>query len=241
MKKFIIAAAGLLALTASASAADMAARPMYTKAAPPIVSPVYNWTGFYIGINGGGGFGRKCWTLMGDNAGPIAPASEGCHNLSGGTVGGQVGYNWQAGAWVFGIELQGNWANLSGTNINVFNPAFTDRTRVDAYGLFTGRIGYAFNNVLLYAKGGAAVAADRYDYWNNAAPNVAVGTASETRWGGAVGAGLEFGFAPNWTAGVEYNHLFLGARTLTFVSPANTIHRIGQDLDLVTAKVNYKF
>jgi len=239
MKKYLLAAASLVALAAPAAAADMAARPMYTKA-PPMVAAVYNWTGFYVGINGGAGFGSKCWDFAGTVAGgPVNPLPPmGCHSPTGGTVGGQIGYNWQAGAWVFGVEAQGNWANLSGSNISQFNPAWTDRSRVDAYGLFTARVGYAFNNVLLYVKGGAAVAADRYDTWVTLAP-ATNGTASETRWGGAVGAGLEFGFAPNWTAGVEYNHLFLGSRNITFTN--GDIYRIRQDLDTVTAKVNYKF
>ncbi len=239
MKKYLLAAASLVALAAPAAAADMAARPMYTKA-PPMIAAVYNWTGFYVGINGGGAFGSKCWNFVAFGGAPIAaPNGAGCQSLSGGTVGGQVGYNWQAGAWVFGVEAQGNWANLSGTNASTFAAGFTNRSRVDAYGLFTGRVGYAFNNVLLYVKGGAAVAADRYDYWATPTPAVIVANGSETRWGAAVGAGLEFGFAPNWTAGVEYNHLFLGSRDVT-LSTTETI-RVRQDLDTVTAKVNYKF
>ena len=239
MKKFLIAAAGLVALLAPAAAADMAARPVYTKAPPPPVAAVYNWTGLYIGINGGGGVGSKCWDFVGTTLrGAAGPFPMGCHNVSGGTVGGQIGYNWQSGAWVFGVEAQGNWAGLSGSNISQFNPLWTDRSRVDAFGLFTGRIGYAFNNVLLYVKGGAAVVADRYDSWVTLTPTTN-GSASETRLGAAVGAGMEFGITPNWTAGLEYNHLFMGRRDLTFTN--GDIYRVRQDLDIATAKVNYKF
>ena len=81
---------------------------------------------------------------------------------SGGTVGGQVGYRWQAGTFVFGLEAQGNWADLSGSNTSLQFPAFRNHTNVDAFGLFTGQVGYAINNVLLYVKGGAAVTSNSY-------------------------------------------------------------------------------
>ncbi len=78
MKKFLLSAVGLVALgiSAPASAADLAARP-YTKAPPPIMEPMYNWSGFYIGLNGGGGWGHKCWDLINDVGGPVIPASSG--------------------------------------------------------------------------------------------------------------------------------------------------------------------
>src|SRR5262245_39126205 len=95
MKKIAFATAALtLLLTGAASAADLAARP-YTKAPPPPVA-IYNWTGFYIGINGGGGWSDKCWDTFNDLGVVITPFREGCHNASGGTVGGQIGYRWQA-------------------------------------------------------------------------------------------------------------------------------------------------
>ncbi len=86
----------------------------------------------------------------------------GSHDATGGTVGGQIGYRWQAGTWVFGVEAQGNWADFNGSNQIPFLPTFTTDTRVDAFGLFTGQVGYAVNNVLFYVKGGAAVTSDRY-------------------------------------------------------------------------------
>ncbi|MDO9299455.1 outer membrane protein [Bradyrhizobium sp.] len=228
-----------LGLVNAASAADLAARP-YTKAAPIAVA-MYNWTGFYIGANGGWASSHKCWDYAGTVAVPLAVnVAEGCHDASGGTIGGQIGYNWQAGSWVFGLEAQGNWADLSGRNVSIAFPGFTNRSRIDAFGLFTGRVGYAWNNALLYVKGGAAVVSDKYNYYNTVT-GVDVGTASETRWGGTVGAGLEYGFTPNWSFGVEYNHIFLDARNISFASPAQTVDRIHQDVDMVTARINYRF
>ena len=78
-------------------------------------------------------------------------------------VGGQIGYRWQAGTWVFGVEAQGDWADLKGSNAAVCSsPGVTNRTKIDALGLFTGQVGYAWNNVLWYVKGGAAVTDDKY-------------------------------------------------------------------------------
>jgi outer membrane immunogenic protein len=106
MKKILLGSVGLVALCLSspASAADLAARP-YTKAPPPMVAPIYDWSGFYIGVNGGGGSSHKSWDFVDPATGLLVP--EGSHNTTGGTVGGQIGYRWQAASWVFGLEAQG--------------------------------------------------------------------------------------------------------------------------------------
>ena len=241
MKKILLVTASLIALGAAAPAvaADLAARP-YTKA-PAMIAAVYDWSGFYIGANGGWGSSRKCWDFL-PAAGGVAP--EGCHDATGGTIGGQVGYRWQAGTWVFGVEAQGNWADFKGNNVSVFNPLFRNESRVDAFGLFTGQIGYAANNVLLYVKGGAAVTSDRFRSFTTAGNVLASTTSDDTRWGGVVGVGLEYGFAPNWSVGLEYDHLFMQDRTYSFTTPAGAFFgrdRIRQDVDLVTARLNYKF
>src|SRR5882724_3753840 len=118
MKKFLLATVGLVALgmAAPASAADLAARP-YTKA-PPMVAAIYDWSGFYIGANGGWGSSHKCWDAF--VAAGVFLGSEGCHDATGGTVGGQIGYRWQTAGWVFGVEGQGNWADFKGSNASLF-------------------------------------------------------------------------------------------------------------------------
>jgi len=244
MKTILLGAFGLIATVGSAAAADLAARP-YTKAPPPVIAPVYNWTGFYIGVNGGWGNSHKCVDDAGFVQAPLAvPVRDNCGDASGGLVGGQIGYNWQAGSWVFGLEAQGDWANFSGSAPSLLFPGISARARIDAIGLFTGRVGYAWNNLLLYVKGGAAVTTDRYNAYFTAT-NVDVATASETRWGGVVGVGGEFGFAPNWSVGVEYNHLFMGHRDVAFtapiIAPLQPLLRIHQDADIVTVRVNYRF
>jgi outer membrane immunogenic protein len=241
MKKVLLVTASLLALGAAAPAvaADLAARP-YTKA-PPMIAAVYDWSGFYIGANGGWGSSRNCWDFL-----PVAGGStpEGCHDASGGTVGGQIGYRWQAGTWVFGLEAQGNWADFKGNNVSLFDTRFRNESRVDAFGLFTGQVGYAANNVLFYVKGGAAVTSNDYRSYTIATNTLAATSNDDTRWGGTIGVGLEYGFAPNWSVGVEYNHLFMQDATYTFRNANGGLFatdRIRQDIDLVTARLNYKF
>ena len=243
MKGFLLATVAF-GIATQASAADLAARP-YTKA-PPMIAAIYDWSGFYIGANGGWGSSHNCWTaLSAPGLGiPAVNASEGCHDATGGIVGGQVGYRWQSGAWVFGVEAQGDWADLRGSNTSIVLAPFVNRSKIDALGLFTGQVGYAWNNVLWYVKGGAAVTNDKYEGLN---PGVVFDRATETRWGGAVGTGLEFGFAPNWSAAVEYDHLFMGTRNVSFTSVLppigvnSRVDSIRQDVDMVTARINYRW
>src|SRR6202023_2890998 len=109
-------------------------------------------------------------------------------------VGGQIGYRYQVANWVFGVEAQGDWSSFKGNNRNLILPTLTDRTRV--------------NSFLSYPKGGPPVVGDRYDTFTTAT-GVMVDRANTTRWGGTVGAGLEYAFAPNWSVGVEYAPLFI--------------------------------
>ena len=231
MKKLLLGAVSAIALSFSvpANAADLAARP-YTKAPPPMVAAIYDWSGFYIGINGGGGSSHATWDFVG-------VGREGSHDATGGTVGGQIGYRWQSGQWVFGVEGQGNWADFSGDNNSALF-ASRNRTKIDAFGLITGQVGYAWNNVLVYVKGGAAVVSNKYEISSTA--GALLSSSSDSRWGGTVGAGLEYGFAPNWSVGVEYNHIFLSDKDVTFAGFAGT-ERIRQDVDMGLVRLNYKF
>jgi outer membrane immunogenic protein len=243
MKKVLLGLVGSMVLGAAAPAlaADLPARAA-TKA-PPVVAPINSWGGFYIGVNGGGGSSHKCWDLNAvGGVGPVPAVAEGCHDATGGLFGGQVGYRWQASNWVFGAEAQGNWAGLKGSNASspaAFAP-IVNQTKIDAIGLFTGQVGYAWNNVLGYVKGGAAVTSDKY---SGLLAGTTFDTASETRWGGVVGAGIEVGFAPGWSVAVEYDHLFMGNRDVTFNVGGifDRTDRISQDVDIGTVRVNYGF
>jgi outer membrane immunogenic protein len=244
MKKLLLGTVALaaLAMAAPAFAADLAARP-YTKAPPPMVAAFYDWSGFYIGANGGWGQAHR---------NPHFDASGtdldlGSHDADGGTVGGQIGYRWQASSWVFGLEAQGNWADFKGShNLSIGGVLIPDtigRSKLDAFGLFTGQVGYAWNNALFYVKGGAAVTSSKYNV-DVLGVNV-LSSDDDTRWGGTVGAGFEYGFTPNWSAAIEYDHIFQNNHDVAFNAVPNggfvgnaNIHG---DVDLVTARINYRF
>ena len=247
MKTLLLAAAGLTAVAiAPALAADLPARtPAYAKA-PAIVEPIYNWSGFYIGINGGGGSSRDCWSINNAVGVAVPSTAEGCHNATGALVGGQAGYRWQMTNWVFGLEAQGDWADLKGSNVSQLTApfaVFNNNSKINAIGLFTGQVGYGWNNVLWYGKGGAAVTHDKY---NGDILGTTFDTASETRWGGVIGTGIEIGFAPSWSVAFEYNHLFMGSHNVSFNATAlggisTRTDSIKQDVDMGTVRVNYTF
>ena len=238
MKRLLLGVVALIALGAgSAVAADLPAR-TYTKA-PDMVPLAYDWSGVFVGVNGGWGTASRCF----DSTGPTLIGPQGCHDTSGGFAGAQAGYRWQTGSWVWGFEAQGDWADLRGSNISVLVPANSNRSHIDAFGLFTGQIGYAWNTALLYFKGGGAVIADRNDIF---AGGTVLGTSSgDNRWGGTVGAGIEFSFAPNWSAAFEYNHLFIANGNSSFTNPIGgaliSSDRIHGDADLVSVHVNYRW
>jgi outer membrane immunogenic protein len=232
MKKFLLGTAGLVALgmAAPAVAADLPVK------APTAVAAVYSWSGFYIGANGGYGTSKKEWDSIG-------LGEEASHNATGGLAGGQIGYRWQTGGWVFGLEAQGDWADLKGSSVSRVDGAGIDHSKIGGFGLFTGQIGYSWNNVLWYAKGGASATSDKYF---GVTAGTVVDSANETRFGAVVGTGLEFGFSPNWSLGFEYNHIFNGDLNLAFSAPApgsgtTRTERIQQDVDLFAVRVNYRW
>lgn len=238
MKKFLISAAVAASMATPALAADMA-----VKAPPPAPLPViYNWSGFYVGANGGWGESHNCWDFV-FLAGPVF--TDGCRDRSGGLFGGQIGYRWQANQFVFGLEAQGDWANLNSTRVSVFDPTLSTQVKTDAIGLFTGQIGWAWNAALLYIKGGAAVTDNNFNILDTAT-GVGLVTSGATRWGGTLGVGFEYGFAPNWSIGAEWDHLWMGSANNSFSTTDPRLagilnDRITQDVDMVTLRINYRF
>jgi outer membrane immunogenic protein len=250
MKKTLLFTVGFAALgMAPAVAADLPAR-TYTKA-PPAAAAIYDWTGFYLGFNAGGASSHNCWDLTSAAGnGPIVPShNEGCHDATGAVAGGQIGYRWQSANWILGVEAQGDWADLTGSNRSLdlhtkANHFFLNSTKIDSIGLFTGQIGYAWNNVLWYLKGGPAVTHAKH---NGSVDDIS-DQASETRWGSAIGTGFEYGFAPSWSVGVEYDHLFMGRHDNTFSGQMSgsgvgitRTDSIKQDVDMATVRLNYRF
>jgi outer membrane immunogenic protein len=238
MKNILLGAIGLVATAAPALAADLP-----VKAPPVYVAPMYNWSGFYIGGNGGWAQSDGCWNVV-TAAGGVFPDI--CHDKSGGIVGGQVGYRWQLpnNHFVIGVEAQGDWADLKNSHVSFFDPTLTLGTKVDGLGLFTGQFGFAWDTWLWYMKAGAAVTSNSF-FINSTATGVGLASLSSTRWGGTVGTGFEYGFTPNWSVGIEYDHLFMGSSDYSFpiANPVLTgaLSRISQDVDMVTVRVNYRF
>src|SRR5689334_22653977 len=149
MKRLILASvAGLAALTMmnSANAADIARRQAMPTKAPAYFAP-YNWSGFYVGINGGGGWGRSDWSN--------AFGSTGSFDISGWLAGGTIGYNWQTGPVVFGLEGDIDYAHITGSAICGGGVTICE-IRNNWLGTARGRLGYAFDRVMPYVTGGAA-------------------------------------------------------------------------------------
>ena len=181
----------------SASAADL---PRYQ--GPPAVAPAYNWSGLYLGMNGGGGWGHRHQTY--------ANGEEIGSGWDGALFGFQIGYNWQFSNWIFGLELGSNAADISGSS-PCPNSVFTCAMKVRSFGTLRGRAGWAFDNALLYVTGGYAAGTVRRQATNSV--NGDSLTQDDTHGGWTVGAGVDFGFTRNWIARVEYLHVDLGDAT----------------------------
>ncbi len=242
MRQFV---AGLLAATTLgigvAAATDLPVRvaPRVVQAPAPMYSPmpVYNWSGFYVGGHIGGAWSNA--TTSDPTGANFAPAGSNISNNGSGFIGGgQIGYNWQRGNWVFGVQGDMAWTGINASAADPFVPGLTFNGKVSWLGTATGRIGYAWNNVLLYGKGGGAWVNNKI---SGSGAGVSV-TGTNTRAGWTVGTGVEYGFAPNWTTFIEYDYVGLGTSTVTLTgtgisAPAS----IKQNISIVKAGINYKF
>jgi outer membrane immunogenic protein len=240
-----VAAAAAGNLT-SASAVDLpAAMPMK---APMMMAPAYDWSGFYIGGHVGGVWDHRTVTTNNTVTGVAVPIFTGTGNLNGVTGGAQAGFNFMlAPGWVAGFEADVSGAGLDGTTaVSVFRTGSAQHhNTLDLYGTVRGHVGYAVNNVLLYGTGGFAWADEKITRTQltgnlaNATAGIAE-TATATGVGWAAGAGLEWGFAQNWSARAEYLHLDLGKQSFMFPL-AQQRNDAKVNLDVARLGVNYKF
>jgi len=213
---------GALVAAQNAGAADLSVAPLY-KAPPMAASPAYNWSGFYLGINGGGGWGHSYWDTGTTGIG-----------TSGGLVGGTAGYNYEFNNhFVLGVEGDIDWAHLTGTNASA--GCVAGCTTSDTWlSTVRGRAGYAFGGIMPYVTGGLAVGDIRA-----ATPGFA--GASDTNAGWTAGGGIEFALPGNWTAKAEYLHVDLGRFNCGVSCNGTPTDNVSMHDDVVRAGVNYRF
>ena len=234
MKRSLVLLLGvaITAFAAPAFAADAVA-PVRPQGAPiyQAPTPVYDWSGFYLGVNGGYAFGRSSWSD------PFAGGDSGRFNTKGGLIGGQIGYNWQVGRTVLGLESDINWARVSGSAANggvcAINGGGACRTEQNWFGTTRARIGYAFGNFLPYVTGGLA-----YGDVNAVQAN---GSQRDTRAGWTAGGGLEVGLTKSWTAKAEYLHLDLGTATFMGAASGTNSLKVSITDDILRAGLNYRW
>jgi len=218
-----IAAVAILASPLAVRAADL---PQPSYKAPSYVAPIAaGWSGFYVGINGGYGFGKS-------NITDAAGTSTGDFNVTGGVVGGTLGYNFQTGVWVWGLEGDIDYSTIKGSTTT--NCGGSCETKNSWLGTARGRIGYAgWGNFMPYLTGGAA--------FGNVKITDAFGSGSSTKIGWTAGLGVEYAFMSNWSAKLEYLYADLGKTTCSAPS-CGVIDVTGTyKVNLVRLGVNYRF
>jgi outer membrane immunogenic protein len=240
MRKFLLSSAACIAVISTASAADL--RPIM-KAPPPPAPPPFSWAGFYIGANVGGK-----WVVNSNERIDAAGDTFGLfndNNISSVMGGGQLGYNWQFGRWVIGIEGDVDGQDLqrtvtAGAFTRFFVPGDNFTFQSDWQASLRGRVGYAFDRVLIYATGGAA--------WTQVKGTVnLVGLGSftndDTVTGGTVGGGIEWAVWNQVSLGIEGRYTFYGSQTFTGVLGGVAVSHTFNDLNTaeVMGKINFRF
>ncbi len=240
MKRSLLASVSVLALSFGALsfgalAADLPTRPAPTYKAP-IAVPAWSWTGFYLGINGGG-----VWHRAKAHTSDTAPSDDfSTLNSSGGTFGGQVGVNWQLQHLVLGVEADWNWVDAGGSASFVFFPGANPfLSKLSSLATVRGRLGFTITPpTMIYATGGFA--AGRV---NNQAPNMMGGFPDDhqTKTGWTAGGGIEHMFTPNWTAKAEALYVDLGRSTVQGFFGPGYVGRYTNTAVIARAGLNYKW
>ena len=235
-----------LVSTGAASAADLAARP-YTKA-PAYIEPLFNWTGFYVGGHIGGAWTNEQFINNGNGGGfgDLVPG-QGYRQRGSGIMGGaQIGYNWQANNYVFGMEGTISGLDNKGTVVNTAFGAGDDifTWRANVLATVVGRAGFAVQNNLFYIKGGYAGVNNRLSVVDNVA-NPSTGSGGQTHWhnGWTVGAGWEYRGTRNWILRLEYNYAAFASQTyqLGGTSGNYTFDTKPRDVQWAVVRASYKF
>jgi len=232
--RLIVAATVVLTISLAAHAADLPTAPVYQPAAAPVVvRQIYNWTGFYLGVNGGYGWGsQNPFNIITDRFDNFSTG------LSGGAFGGTIGAQIQASHVVMGLEADLDWANIKGST--VANPTIggvpqglvNATTNIDWESTVRARVGYASDNWLFYGTGGLALLGAKTSLTalaGGTCGSIIVGCSASNRQAGLVlGGGLEYGFTESISAKLEY--LYITAASLA-------VSQHGE----VRAGLNYRF
>jgi outer membrane immunogenic protein len=227
----------------AANAADLyrnSSPPPAYSAPAPYVTP-NTWAGFYAGINGGYG-----WSGSGDSIAYSGGLADGDVSSraqpQGGFGGGQIGYNFQSGSFVYGLEtdFQGSGIGDRVTGISANGNSFSSREDVDWFGTVRGRIGFAAGNTLFYGTGGFAYGDVRERAFDNSA---ALGNNS-TQTGWVAGCGIEYKISPAWSLKGEYQYIDLGSEKLSgtdALGSAVTTNNLDTTMHTVRLGLNYRF
>jgi outer membrane immunogenic protein len=228
----LVSAAGLAVCPGVATAADL---PLLRAPVAPVASApaaIYSWTGFYIGGQVGAGASRSSWS---------DPFSGGNNTFTSGAGflgGGLIGANYQWNALVLGVEGDFNWTGMKGNGTDFVGEPIGTETQWTS--TVAGRVGAAFNRLLVYGKGGAAFARDRGTFTDLAGNSA---SSAFTRTGWIAGIGLEYGITQNWSAKVEYDYLSFGAQPLNFTTATPTAYASSTTLNAqeIRAGINWRF
>jgi outer membrane immunogenic protein len=237
-KTIFLSSVCALAMGGSALAADLAAKTVYNLRTP---QPQFSWSSCYVG--GNLGYGRESRTWNGVETTPTTGFVSQRTSGGGFVGGGQLGCDYQSFSsnWVVGIEGMFDGSTINNTSgINAV-PGATFNDKITSFETVTGRIGWAVDRSLLYAKGGAA-----WDQTNGTINGSALGLATETHSadnvGWVLGAGFEYAFASHWSARVEYDYMGLSNKTIGFpITTAGSVQFTSQSLQAILGGVNYRF
>jgi outer membrane immunogenic protein len=224
----------------AASAADIPARMPYK--APAVVAPVFSWTGFYVGINGGYGGNEYKYPFQ---APIVSSSGEATLNSSGFLAGGQMGYNWQAGSWVFGVEADIQWSNIKGeldasANTPLGALALSAGSELEWFGTVRGRLGYTWDRLMVYGTGGFAYGSvNSYLNANGGRLGSFAYSTDSNKTGWTAGAGFEYAVTPSVSLKTEYLYLDLGEDPVYSSAPFSISEKT--TVHLVRAGLNWRF
>jgi len=214
-----------IVLSALALIASGGARAADVVQEPPVEIPVFTWTGFYVGVQGG-----YAWTNI-----DVDPGGFGIDDLNGGMFGGYVGYNWQSGPWVIGAEGDFNGVWNDQTSFVAGPPAFTTEIGTDWLASIRARAGYAFDRTLVFATGGVAFTKASEDLTFVGGPAF---SGDDTFTGWTIGGGVEYAFTDNWIGRAEYRFYDFNDKDLD--GPGG-IGSVSLDSQTLTVGIAYKF